>query len=107
MEIQNMVVLISAPSKEVGKQIAASLVEKKLAACVNILPSVNSIYTWEGQIHDEEEVLLLVKTRADLFEDRLIPAVKAIHPYEVPEIIALPVAAGLKKYLDWMEEATT
>ena len=103
---QIVVVLITAPSKEVGKQIARVLVEHKIAACVNILSPINSLYVWAGQFYDEEEVLLIAKTRIGLFDDKLVPTVKAIHPYEVPEIIALPVEAGLHSYLNWIAEAT-
>jgi periplasmic divalent cation tolerance protein len=103
---QAIVVLITAPSKEVGRQIARALLESKLAACVNILSPVNSLYTWQGKICDDEEVLLIVKSRADLFENRLIPAVQQIHPYDVPEIIALPVSMGLHSYLDWIAAET-
>ncbi|HEX9028846.1 MAG TPA: divalent-cation tolerance protein CutA, partial [Anaerolineales bacterium] len=83
-----------------------TLLEQKLAACVNILPQLRSLYIWQGQIHDDEEAMLLVKTRAELFETQLIPAVKMVHPYEVPEIIALPVQAGSKDYLDWIDAVT-
>ena len=106
IEAKILVVLITAPSREVAKRIAEKLIEEKLAACVNLIPGISSLYTWEGQLCDEEEALLLVKTREDLFEDRLIPAVQAIHPYEVPEIIALPVVMGLKSYLDWVQAET-
>ena len=68
--------------------------------------SVNSLYIWEGKIHDDEEALLVVKTRSELLQEGLIPAVKAAHPYEVPEIIALPIVAGLEAYLGWIEEVT-
>jgi len=101
-----IVVLITAPSKEVGKQIARALLEQELAACVNIISSIDSLYTWEGKICDDEEVLLVVKSRAELFEDQLVPAVQAIHPYQVPEIIALPIKMGAKSYLDWIEAVT-
>jgi periplasmic divalent cation tolerance protein len=101
-----IVVLITAPSKEVGKQIARALLEKELAACVNIISSIDSIYTWEGKICNDEEVLLVVKSRAELFENQLVPAVQAIHPYRVPEIIALPIKMGAKSYLDWIEAVT-
>jgi len=101
-----IVVLITAPSKEVGKQIARALLEQELAACVNIISSIDSIYTWEGKICNDEEVLLVVKSRAELFEDQLVPAVQAIHPYQVPEIIALPIKMGAKSYLDWIEAVT-
>ena len=92
MDNQPIIVFITAPSKEIGRKIAETLIEGKLAACVNILCPVNSIYSWESKIHDEEEVMLIVKSRSGLFENQLVPAVKAIHPYDVPEIIALPVA---------------
>lgn len=107
MENKYIVVFITAPSEDSGRQIAKALLEKKLAACVNIVAPVNSLYIWQGEIHDDEEVLLIVKTRAGLFEDELIPAVKAVHPYDVPEIIALPVLLGDLGYLDWIEAETT
>lgn len=107
MDKQYIVVLITAPSREAGRQLASALLEKKLAACVNILPAINSLYTWNGKLVDDEEVLLFVKTRADLFEDQLVPAIEAAHPYEVPEIIALPILMGSKRYLDWIAEETT
>jgi len=106
MDDQPIIVFITAPSKEIGKKIASALVEGKLAACVNMLGPIDSIYTWEGKICDEEEVLLIVKTRSSLFESQLIPAVKAVHPYEIPEIIALPVVMGLPSYLDWVLRET-
>jgi periplasmic divalent cation tolerance protein len=98
--------LITAPNREVAEKIAAALVEKKLAACVNFLDPIHSLFSWQGQTSTEEEVLLMVKTRADLFEEQLIPAVQGLHPYEVPEIIALPILMGSKSYLDWIEEET-
>ena len=107
MAFQAIVVLITVPSVEVGQQIANLLVEKKLAACVNIIPAVNSLFRWQGQVSQEQEALLVVKTRTELFEDGLVPAVKKAHPYEVPEIIALPVMMGLREYLDWIENETS
>lgn len=106
MESQPMVVFITTPSKEIGKQIANALVEQRVAACVNILGPINSIYTWEEKIYDEEEALLVVKSRSDLIESRLIPIVQAIHPYQLPEIIAVPVVMGLPGYLDWVIRET-
>ena len=106
MDPQFSVVLITAPSKEAGRQIASALLERKLAACVNILSPINSLYIWDQKIHDDEEALLIVKTRTELLKDGLIPAVKALHPYEVPEILALPVLLGLDSYLEWMDEVT-
>jgi periplasmic divalent cation tolerance protein len=106
MEQSFIVVLITVPARETGQQIANLLLERKLAACVNILSPITSIFTWEGQSHTDEEALLIVKTRRDLFEDQLVPAVQAAHPYEVPEIIALPILMGSRRYLDWMDEVT-
>ena len=107
MKDQPIVVLITTPSLEVARQIAIALLEQKLAACVNVLPGVRSYYTWKGQPQEYQEVLLLVKTRPALFESRLVPAVLAIHPYELPEIIALPVSMGLEGYLNWINEETS
>jgi periplasmic divalent cation tolerance protein len=102
-----LVALITAPSREVAESIARMLVEKRLAACVNILPPVRSIYRWEGKVSEEDEVLLLVKTRPELFSTRLLPAVQEMHPYQLPEIIALPVEAGLEDYLKWVAQEAT
>jgi periplasmic divalent cation tolerance protein len=102
-----IVVLITVPSREVGEKVARALLEQRLAACVNILPAIQSHYWWQGEIQQEQEALLFVKSRADLFASRLIPAVQAVHPYEVPEIIALPVTMGLESYLGWVTQETT
>ena len=98
--------MITVPSKEVGEQIANALLEQNLAACVNIISPIRSLYMWEGKISDDEELLLIVKSRAELFEDQLVPAVQAAHPYDVPEIIALPILMGSKSYLDWIDGST-
>ena len=105
MDNQYSVILITVPSDEVGEKIAVSLLEQNLAACVNILPAINSLYMWKGQAHHDQEILLVVKSRAELFE-KIVPAVKRIHPYEVPEIIALPILMGSQSYLDWIGEET-
>ena len=106
MEFDVIVVFITAPSTEVAEQIASVLLENKLAACVNIVPTVRSLYSWQGEMQVDQEVLLVVKSRASLFQERLIPAVQSVHPYEVPEIIALPVVMGLRSYLDWVGTET-
>jgi periplasmic divalent cation tolerance protein len=106
MDQKPLVVLITVPSKEVGFQIARTLLEKKLAACTNIIGPVNSLYTWQGEIHNDEEFLLMVKSWEALFAGQLVPAVQSIHPYEVPEILALPIADGLPAYLAWMAAVT-
>ena len=106
MNDQAIIVLITAPSQEVARGIATTLLEQKLAACVNVLPGIHSYYTWKGKTQEDQEVLLFVKTRMALFERYLIPAVRAVHPYELPEIIALPIQAGLEGYLKWIDEET-
>jgi periplasmic divalent cation tolerance protein len=104
---EHIVVLITAPSKEVGTEIAHALLEQKLAACVNIVSPINSLYTWKGETCSDEEVLLFVKTKAAIFGDKFVPAVQAVHPYDVPEIIALPIIMGSKSYLDWIDAEVT
>lgn len=106
MNEQFILVLITAPGQESAEKIAAELLGKKLAACVNIMPSIQSLFNWKGEAQNDREVLLLVKTRASLFQEQLVPAVKAVHPYEVPEIIALPVLMGSQSYLDWIAAET-
>lgn len=98
-----LVALVTAPSTDVGRDIAHALLDRKLAACVNIIPSMTSLYTWEGELCVDEEVLLIIKTTTSAF-DALTTAVEEIHPYDVPEIIALPLAGGSKDYLDWINE---
>jgi periplasmic divalent cation tolerance protein len=106
MDNQYIVVFITVPTKEVGEKIANTLLDKKLAACVNLISPIHSLYIWEGSTNADEEVLLVVKTRTELFTDQLVPAVKAVHPYEVPEIIALPIVMGSSEYLEWIESVT-
>ncbi|MBI5365808.1 MAG: divalent-cation tolerance protein CutA [Planctomycetes bacterium] len=98
------VVLVTAGGIDAARVIARALVEERLAACVNILPGVTSIYRWEGKIAEDEEVLLLIKTTADRL-DALAARVVDLHTYQVPEIVALPVAGGLAPYLGWLAEA--
>ena len=107
MDFKHIIVLITVPSEQVGEQIATALLEANLAACINMVAPIRSLYTWEGVINDDEEILLIIKSRVELFESRLVPAVQAVHPYDVPEIIALPILMGSKSYLDWIDESTT
>jgi periplasmic divalent cation tolerance protein len=88
-----------------AERIATVLVERGLAACVNVVPGVTSIYRWKGALQRDLELLLVIKTRADRFE-ALREALVSLHPYEVPELIALPVEAGHPPYLAWLDEAT-
>ena len=98
-----IVVYITVPDFETGKKIAKALVEEKLAACVNITSQINSVYFWQGNIENDTEHLLIIKTRKDVF-DRLEERVKQLHPYTVPEIIAMPIILGSKDYLNWIDE---
>ena len=106
MDAEVLVVLITVPTMEIGETIAQHLLDRRLAACVNILPGVRSIYSWGGEINDDQELLLIVKTRMQLFQEQLIPAVQSLHPYDVPEILALPVVQGNRDYLDWVTRET-
>jgi periplasmic divalent cation tolerance protein len=100
-----IVVLVTAKSDKEGVKIGQALLEEKLAACVNIVPGLKSIFRWKGKISTEEEVLLLIKTKDTLFE-KLKKRVIELHSYEVPEIIALGILAGNEKYLDWIGKET-
>ncbi len=101
-----IVVLITAPDGEEAVKIAKAVVESRLAACVNILNNIRSVYRWQGKIEDDNEVLLIVKTRRALFES-LVESVKGLHSYDVPEIIALPLIEGSGDYLKWLKEETS
>ena len=100
-----LAVLCTCPDEATAARIAHELVEAQLAACVNRLPGLRSTYRWEGAVHDEPEVLLIVKTTHERYE-ALEMRLKALHPYEVPEIIAVPVAGGSAAYLDWVSRET-
>lgn len=97
------VTLITAPDLETAARIARALVEERLAACVNVVPGVRSIYRYEGRVHDEGEVLMVVKARAER-ADALEARVRALHPYEVPEVLHLAAAGGSAAYLAWVLE---
>lgn len=94
-------ILCTCPDKDTAKKLARLLVSKKLAACVNILPGITSIYSWEEQIESVQEHLLLIKSRKDQYQTIETTLFKH-HPYEIPEIIALPIERGLPEYLDWI-----
>lgn len=88
-----------------AREIGGLLVEKRLAACVTVLPASTSIYEWEGEIQEDSEHVLLIKSRAECYE-ALEEALLEEHPYELPEIIAVPITHGLEGYLDWIEDTT-
>ncbi len=103
--MEALIIYITAPNEEEGARIARSLVEERLAACVNIVSHVRSIYRWKDKIEDDTEVLMIIKTRKHLFES-LEKRVKELHSYTIPEVIALPVVEGSEDYLKWLEEVT-
>lgn len=98
---QVLLILTNAPDENTAHSIARSLVEQKLVACVNLLPGIRSIYRWQGAIEEAAEVTMLIKTTQERYAD-VEAAIRLVHPYEVPEIIALPVTAGLPAYLEWV-----
>jgi len=100
-----IVILIAAPCEDDAAIMAREIVETGLAGCVNIVNGARSIYRWEGKTEDHTEVLMIVKTRRDLF-DALMKRVKELHSYSVPEIIALPVLEGAEDYLGWLRGVT-
>jgi len=96
-----LLVMTSAPDIGTAQKIARALVERRLAACVNILAPCQSIYNWQGVVEDSNEVPMMIKTTAARY-GALEAAITAIHPYEVPEIVALPLSHGLPEYLNWV-----
>ncbi len=96
---------MTAANKKEANKIASVLIKEKLAACVNIIEGVRSLFRWQGKIDMAQEALLVIKSRKTLM-NRLIKKVKSLHSYEVPEIIALPIICGDKKYLEWLDEST-
>jgi periplasmic divalent cation tolerance protein len=102
---EEIIVLITASSDDEAENIGYALVDERLAACVNIVPGIRSLFFWEGKTQDGRELLLICKSRQPLLE-RIVARVKSLHSYTVPEVIALPVAGGSEEYLGWLREAT-
>ena len=100
-ESEPIVVLMTAASGEEATRIAEALVHQKLAACVQVLPEMQSIYLWKGEVQREREVLVIAKSTRANFE-KLERQVRAIHSYETPEVVALPIVAGSDRYLEWL-----
>jgi periplasmic divalent cation tolerance protein len=100
-----IVVLVTAPSAEKAAELARAAVEERLAACGNVVPAVRSIYRWEGKVQDDAEALLVLKSTRARFE-ALRERIVALHPYAVPEVIAIPMVAGSAPYLDWIAAET-
>lgn len=101
MSTQYQIVFCTCPDSESAVRLSHSLVEQRLAACVSQIPGLTSIYPWQGKIETASEVLLLIKTRADQWE-RLQTFLNTHHPYELPEIVAVPIVQGSEAYLSWM-----
>jgi periplasmic divalent cation tolerance protein len=105
MEQATLLVLTNLPDADAARSLAQALVERRLAACVNLLPGVQSIYRWQGAVEEAGEVTALIKTTADRYQE-LEQAIRALHPYELPEVIALPLTIGLPGYLEWIRQET-
>lgn len=98
---ENIVVLVTASNETEGAKLAKQIIEKRLAACVNLVPTIRSFFWWQGRIDEQAETLLAIKTAPRLLNE-LIATVQAHHSYQVPEIIALPIVAGAANYLEWL-----
>lgn len=103
--LEYRIVLCTIDSIKNAKELAHNLVKARLAACVNIVSGVTSVYEWENAICEENEYLLIIKTKSDLYK-KLETKIKEFHPYEVPEIVSLKIDNGSKSYLDWIEKNT-
>jgi periplasmic divalent cation tolerance protein len=101
MDANHLVLLCTCPDMALAREIAGTLVEDGAAACVNIVPGLTSVYRWQGETHQDTELLLVVKTTASAYR-RAEETIQRLHRYELPEIIALPVVKGLSDYLHWM-----
>ncbi|MGR9106879.1 MAG: divalent-cation tolerance protein CutA [Gammaproteobacteria bacterium] len=103
MSQETILVLCSCPSHSVAKQIAETLLARRLAACINILPGITSVYSWKGKIEQDREDLMLIKTRSSHYGE-VERCIVEQHPYELPEVIAVPVEQGSDPYLTWIRQ---
>ncbi|MCG2862963.1 MAG: divalent-cation tolerance protein CutA [Vulcanisaeta sp.] len=103
MSSEYVVIFVTVPNRDLGIELARYLVGNKLAACVNVIDGLRSVYYWEGRVEEDNEALLIIKTRRDRLDDT-IKAIRERHPYKVPEVIALPIIGGLREYLGWIDE---
>lgn len=100
-----VIILTTYPDAELAQQAARTLVDRRLAACVNLLPEMTSVYRWEGNIESGQELQLMIKTRCSLFSE-VRDFILEYHPYDLPEILCIPVLAGSEDYLNWIETTT-
>jgi periplasmic divalent cation tolerance protein len=105
-ENECLVVLCACPDGAPAAELADALVAERLAACVNRLPGVVSVFRWEGRVQQESETLLLIKTTRGRLE-ALTGRIRSLHPYELPEVVAVPVVGGLERYFDWVRESVS
>jgi periplasmic divalent cation tolerance protein len=103
--IDTLVVLTNLPDREAALKLARALVERRLAACVNVLSDCTSVYRWKGAVEEAQEVPVMIKARGARYEE-LEAAIRRLHPYELPEIVAVPVVRGFSDYHDWVAEET-
>jgi periplasmic divalent cation tolerance protein len=103
---ESLVVLCTCPDEVTAQRLARSLVEEGLAACVNAIPNIASTFRWEDKVQEDREVLLLIKSSSAIYA-RLEARIQALHPYELPEIVAVPIVRGSAAYLDWLEAAVS
>lgn len=103
---EHVICFVTTSNLEQATDIARFLVQQHLAACVNLVDPIRSIYSWNNQIYDEKEILMIIKTRRALFE-KLTTEIRKMHSYEVPEIILVPIENGLPEYLSWIDQNTS
>lgn len=106
MTTSYQIVLSTCPDAATARTIATALVEKGLAACVNIVPGIESVYRWQGRLEQGSELLLIIKTKVECYTE-LEQTLVALHPYELPEVIAVPLSTGLPAYLEWIDTSLT
>lgn len=99
----HIIMLTTLPDEAAARELARALISAKLAACINIMPRMTSIYSWKGKLEEGQEHLLIIKTRSERYA-AIEQAIKAQHPYELPEIIATPISHGLPEYMNWIDE---
>lgn len=103
--MEYIVIYCTVPNRKEGKEIATALVENNLAACVNIIDKIESVFSWDGKLCEEKEAMLIIKTRKELFT-RVNHTIQKLHSYNVPEVIALPIVESDETYLKWIEHET-